>query len=85
MKEEGHTGFRIRFPHRAQLPARGVSLHDGGRSTTCQTEEPEPLWSEFFSKPKACLRTSPLVKKYGWGLGFDAAGKIALLGADTEP
>jgi len=24
-----------RVPHRAQLPARGVSLHNGGRSTTC--------------------------------------------------
>lgn len=33
---------------------------------------------EFFSKSQACLRCSPLAKRYGWGLHFDAEGKIAL-------
>lgn len=39
---------------------------------------------EFFSKPKACLRASPLVKKYGWGLHYDAEGKIAMFGIETS-
>ncbi len=34
---------------------------------------------EFFSKPQACLRSSPLPKKYGWGLLFDHHGRVALL------
>ena len=38
----------------------------------------------FFSKPKACLRTSPLVKKFGWGLHYDENGMIALYGVETE-
>lgn len=25
------------------------------------------LWSEFFSKPMACMRASPLPTSYGWG------------------
>lgn len=42
------------------------------------------LRTEFFSKPKACFRASPLPKKYGWGLHYDGAGKIAIYGAETE-
>ena len=33
----------------------------------------------FFAKPRACLRTSPLVKKYGYGLHHDSDGRVALV------
>ncbi len=39
---------------------------------------------EFFSKPLACLRASPLPKSYGWGIHFDHKGRIALVGMETE-
>jgi Family of unknown function (DUF6157) len=38
----------------------------------------------FFSKPQACLRASPLVKTYGWGIHHDENGKVALVSADTK-
>ncbi|MFA6505086.1 MAG: DUF6157 family protein [Treponemataceae bacterium] len=38
---------------------------------------------ELFSKPQACLRASPLGKKFGWGLHFDAEGRVALVGRET--
>jgi hypothetical protein len=38
----------------------------------------------FFAKPQACLRASPLVKSYGWGIHHDPDGKIALVGCETE-
>jgi hypothetical protein len=41
------------------------------------------LWSEFFSKPMACMRASPLPKSYGWGLHFDAEGKVALVAIES--
>lgn len=41
------------------------------------------LWSEFFSKPMACMRASPLPKSYGWGLHFDAEGKVALVAMES--
>lgn len=41
------------------------------------------LWSEFFSKPIACMRASPLPKSYGWGPPFDARGRVALVGVET--
>ena len=37
------------------------------------------LWSAFFSKPTACMRTSALARSYGWGLHFDSKGRVALV------
>jgi Family of unknown function (DUF6157) len=38
----------------------------------------------FSARPNPCLRTSPLVKVFGWGLHHDSAGKVAVLGVETE-
>ncbi|MDF2706414.1 MAG: hypothetical protein K0R62_2066 [Nonomuraea muscovyensis] len=53
-------------------------------------EQPEPseadrarLRAEFFARPQACLRASPLPKKYGWGLLFDEAGRVSLCPAGS--
>lgn len=37
----------------------------------------------FFAKPQACLRASPLVKQFGWGIHHDADSKVAAYGIDT--
>ncbi|MHB1927763.1 MAG: DUF6157 family protein [Leptospirillum sp.] len=44
----------------------------------------EELWDDFFSRPRACLRPSPLPIKYGWGIHFDSDGKIALVPMESE-
>lgn len=33
----------------------------------------------FFAKGQACLRASPLTKRYGWGVHSNAEGKIAIV------
>ncbi len=38
----------------------------------------------FFSKGQACLRASPLTKRYGWGVHSNAEGKIAIYDADSK-
>lgn len=38
---------------------------------------------EFYSKSQACLRSSDLGKRYGWGIHADARGRVALFGVDT--
>jgi Family of unknown function (DUF6157) len=38
---------------------------------------------KFFSKGQACFRSSPLTKRYGWGVHSDEKGRIALYGMDT--
>ncbi|MGQ2913351.1 MULTISPECIES: DUF6157 family protein [unclassified Aeromicrobium] len=37
----------------------------------------------FFAKGQACLRASPLVKRYGWGLHHDAEGRVALVPVES--
>ncbi|MDQ3987646.1 MAG: DUF6157 family protein [Actinomycetota bacterium] len=38
---------------------------------------------EFYSRSQACLRSSDLGKRYGWGIHADADGRIALVGVET--
>jgi hypothetical protein len=37
----------------------------------------------FFAKGQACLRASPLSKRYAWGTHHDAEGKVALYPAES--
>jgi hypothetical protein len=46
--------------------------------------ELENAKSAFFSKGQPCLRASPLTKTYGWGIHFDAEGKIALYSTESQ-
>lgn len=46
-------------------------------------QERARLRREFFARSQACLRASPLPKKYGWGLLFDTEGRVALCAVDS--
>lgn len=38
---------------------------------------------KFFSKGQPCFRSSPLTKRYGWGVHSDGEGKIAIYPMDS--
>lgn len=38
---------------------------------------------KFFAKDQACLRSSPLGKRYGWGVHHDADGRVALVPVES--
>ena len=38
----------------------------------------------FFSKGQACLRSSLLTKRYGWGVHSNSKGKVALFAIESE-
>ena len=38
----------------------------------------------FFSRPQPCLRSSPLTKRYGWGIHSNSEGKVALVPMGSE-
>ena len=40
-------------------------------------------WESFFSKGQACLRCSPLAKRYGWGIHHNKDGKVAIFPVDS--
>ncbi len=52
-------------------------------SASARKGEPEDR-AAFFTKSLACLRCSPLVKNYGWGIHFDAEGRAAAYAGGTD-
>jgi hypothetical protein len=40
--------------------------------------------AELFARPQACMRTSPLPKRYGWGVHYDERGRLALYAMESE-
>jgi hypothetical protein len=40
--------------------------------------------AQFFSKGQACFRSSPLTKRYGWGVHSDRNGRIAIYALGSE-
>lgn len=38
----------------------------------------------FFSKGQACMRASPLGKRFGWGVHADAEGRVAIYAVDSK-
>lgn len=38
---------------------------------------------EFYGKSRACLRASPLGKRFGWGIHADERGRLALYSVDS--
>lgn len=42
------------------------------------------LWDEYFSRSYACMRASPLTRKYGWGAHYDEQGKIAIYPVESN-
>lgn len=47
-------------------------------------EAQEEARRAFFAKSQACLRASPLGKRYGWGIHHDAEGRVALVPLGSE-
>lgn len=40
--------------------------------------------AQYFSTGRPCLRSSPLGKRYGWGLLHDAEGRVALVPRESD-
>ncbi|TVQ82814.1 MAG: hypothetical protein EA393_16370 [Bacteroidetes bacterium] len=47
-------------------------------------DELEPAKTLFFSKGQPCLRSSPLPKRYGWGVHCNHEGRIAIFSCESE-
>ncbi|MNI90480.1 hypothetical protein D3C73_1480060 [compost metagenome] len=48
-----------------------------------RTARKEEIWSELFAKKHPCLRASMLPKRYGWGIHYNAEGKIAIYARES--
>jgi len=72
------SGAPYRFTSDALLAAVAATRRGLG-----EAEWPR-VGAELFARPQACLRASPLVKSYGWGLHHDAEGRVALVARDSD-
>jgi hypothetical protein len=74
-KPYGYTLAELKFATHVlhkQIPATELKAHA------------QQLRDAFFSKPYACMRASPLTKKYGWGVHYDKDGKIAIFPVESK-
>jgi len=49
-----------------------------------QKSELKVAREQFFSKGQACLRSSPLSKRYGWGIHCNEEGRVALYAIESQ-
>ncbi len=63
--------FATHVKHK-QIPAAEVKAHR------------KQLWDEYFARPYACMRASPLTKQFGWGAHYDEKGRIAIYPAESK-
>ena len=61
-----------------------VHVRHKGISSAELAARGESLRSELFRKPHPCMRASALPKLYGWGVHYDAEGRIALYAMESE-
>lgn len=85
---KGRTVTALQFALISQHPYEFTSDHvlfDVHASRqSIPAEERQEAREAFFAKDQACLRSSPLGKRYGWGIHHDDAGHVALVGVNTE-
>jgi hypothetical protein len=62
---------------------RSARILSAGSPHDVSETEFSRLREEYFARPRACLRASPLSKTFGWGVHFDADGRVTLHAVDS--
>lgn len=70
--------------HPYELTSDDVLFEVHATRQSIPTEKRSAAREAFFAKDQACLRSSPLGKRYGWGIHHDTDSRVALvpLGSD---
>jgi len=55
---------------------KGIPVGEAKRRRTA-------IWDGLFQKSYPCMRASMLPKKYGWGVHYDAGGRLAIYAVDS--
>ena len=88
LKGENKTAANIQFEmiskHPYKYTSDDVIFEVYAVKNDLTKDERKPAREAFFSKGQACLRASPLAKRYGWGIHSNAEGRVALFGCETE-
>lgn len=66
------------------LTSDDVIFETHARRSGIDEAERDAAREAFFSKGQPCLRSSPLGKRYGWGIHSDAEGRVALVARESD-
>jgi hypothetical protein len=87
-KEDRKTIANLQFemlkdnPYKYTLDDVFFNIHTAKNNVSEEHFDKEK--SEFFSKGQPCFRSSPLPKRYGWGVHSNSEGKIAIYAIDSD-
>src|SRR4051812_20774531 len=70
--------------HPYKYTSDDVLFHVYAERNGIKKSELKAAREEFFSKGQACMRASPLTKRYGWGVHANDDEKIAIYGCETK-
>ena len=82
------TVARMQYEMIAEHPYRYTSdevafaLH--ARKHQVEPADLESRRAAYFAKGQPCLRSSPLGKRYGWGIHHDAESRVAIVPRESE-
>lgn len=76
--------YELIAEHPYALTSDDVMFTTHARRAGVAEAEWETARAAFFSKGQPCLRSSPLGKRYGWGIHSDAEGRVALYPRESE-
>jgi len=88
LKGESKTAAGIQFEMISKNPYKYTSddvlFHVFAERKELTEKELEEARKQFFSKGQACMRASPLTKRYGWGIHNNDEGKVAVFAVESD-
>lgn len=82
-KTIGNIQFDLLYEHPYEHTSDDVIFSTHAIRNGLKKSELKTAREEFFSKGQPCMRTSPLTKRYGWGVHSDDKGKVAIYSVDS--
>ncbi|MET0296540.1 MAG: DUF6157 family protein [Microbacterium sp.] len=76
--------YELISTHPYELTSDDVVFETYARRAGISEEDRSAAREAFFSKGQPCLRSSPLTKRYGWGVHSDAEGRVALVARESD-
>jgi hypothetical protein len=83
-KTMANLQFELIAEHPYKYTSDDVLFHCYAEKNKVARKDLAAAREEFFSRGQACLRASPLTKRYGYGVHHDQDGKVALFGRETD-
>ncbi|MFZ0547999.1 MAG: DUF6157 family protein [Candidatus Promineifilaceae bacterium] len=76
--------FEMISQHPYEYTSDDVLFEVYAQRNEIQPAEKDEARHQFFSKSQACMRSSPLGKRHGWGIHSNADGKMAVYAVESE-